>query len=156
MTQPEDPATGAAQPEDAAAHPRSHPPRDVATRVVVGALTFLLVVASLIFSGSTAGMAALTLTIFTMVMMVRFMIDARKEGVSWLTTPMPISIQVLSVASTVSWMVYALWINSQVLMWVNVVAFIISCVSLRISLAGRRAAAKHTASKEDPSGESRG
>lgn len=149
MTQPGDPSTGATQPDNTAARPRSHPLRDATTRVVVGCLVFLLTVIALVFSGLTAGLAAMVLTVISMVMMARFMIRARREGVSWLTRPMPISIQVLSVASTMSWMVYALWINSQVLMWINVVAFVVSCVSLRVSLVGRRQAAKQSAPRED-------
>ena len=144
MTQPEDPSTGAAQPT----HPRSHPLRDATTRVVVGCLVFLLTVIALVVSDLTAGLAAMVLTVVAMVLTVRFMVRTRRQGASWLTTTMPISIQVVSIAATMSWMVYALWINSQVLMWINVVAFVVSCVSLRVSLAGRRQAAKHAAPRE--------
>lgn len=117
-------------------------------KIIIGCLSFLVVLGGLIYSDLSAGFIAMALTVATMVVTVRFMVRLRREGRPWLSSPMPVSIQLLSIAATGSWIVYALWIHSDLLLWINIVAFVISCVSLRVGLAGRRLAAKAVASED--------
>lgn len=103
-------------------------------------LAALATMPALLLSELTAGLAAMSLTVISLVSLIRFCRRRRRQGLSLLGPDFSVGhlAQTWALAATLAWAVYGMWLDSWLFTGLNVVASFFGVIAVRSELRRRR------------------